>query len=127
MQREALVRRYARMALSDDLLTRRVALAQLRQLRPKRRYAERETAAVDLVQVIAQTIGPLQQRPSGEWEGSCPLHVSKSGRTLVIFDNGQRWWCRSCLRGGDAVGWLVQMEDITVAEARRRLGRSARR
>src|SRR5690349_24920379 len=43
----------------------------------------------------------LFRSANGDHEGPCPWHASASGRCLVVFAGGARWWCRSCRRGGE--------------------------
>ncbi len=105
-----------------------MALAQLARLsRPAARHgpngcAEDVPVLGSLIGMIESAVGALVERPNGALEGPCPWHDSGSGRCLVVFDGGIRWWCRSCKRGGDRVAWLALSEGISFAQARGRLG-----
>jgi hypothetical protein len=131
MTERLLAERYATLATSDSPQVRRLAGAQLEKLQraqaPVPRGSEPTPASGLLVSLVERVVGPLQQRPSGEREGSCPWHGSRSGQCLVVFADGRHWWCRSCRRGGDVVAWLALVEGISVGEARRRLGLPAPR
>ena len=113
------------MLAERDPLVRAVAARQLARLR---RSSERLAAHGDappsgpLIGIVEGAVGPLRAKPSGDLEGPCPWHASTSGRCLVVFAGGRRWWCRSCRRGGDAVSWLMLTEGMSASEARRRLG-----
>ncbi len=123
MDRDRLEARYRTLALSQDAPTRRLAVAQLARLqRSGLPTPEADGPTRALRDLVEQTVGPLHQRPGGDLEGPCPWHASRSGRCLVIFAGGARWWCRSCRRGGDAATWLASVEGVGLNEARRRLG-----
>jgi hypothetical protein len=116
--------RYLALAASPDPGLRRLAAVQLARLERAAappRGEEDDAPPGELLRLIERTVGPLHRRPSGDLEGPCPWHASRSGRCLVVA-GGERWWCRSCRRGGDAVVWLISFEGIGAAEARRRLG-----
>jgi hypothetical protein len=51
----------------------------------------------------------------------CILHNGSNPTALAIFDDGTRWKCFSCGMGGDAIDWLVAVEQITKIEAVARL------
>ena len=121
------VARYRAMLDSPDPLARELARRQLAALgRSRRKPAvaldEAETGDGSLVLRIEATVGPLRRRPNSSAEGRCPWHGSKSGRCLVVFAGGRRWWCRDCNRGGDVAAWVAALEGITYGEACRRLG-----
>jgi hypothetical protein len=120
--------RYLAGLASGDSIVRATAHHQLAVLQDtptfteRRCYDEHLEPPTTLRVLVEQVVGPLHERPSGDLEGACPWHASSSGRSLVVFADGARWWCRSCRRGGDAAKWLALIEGITVAEAGRRLG-----
>lgn len=127
-----LLQRYQALADNPDPAVRRMARAQLAQLNRAAAAApagpepsDRPPAAgAELPRLIERTVGPLRRRPSGDLEGTCPWHDSRSGRSLVVFAGGQRWWCRNpgCRRGGDVVAWVALTKGISFVAARRRLG-----
>jgi hypothetical protein len=131
--RPDLAARYRSALGSRDPLERAIARHQLERLdraTGEDRSDEREDSGLPrsvLRDLVERTVGPLHERPNGDLQGPCPLHASSSGRCLVLFAGGNRWWCRSCRRGGDAVSWLMLVDGITRAEARRRLGLPADR
>ena len=126
---ESLARRYAGLLHSPDPLEREVAQRQLAELARAQHRLRVLTAAdddpaagADLVARIQAAVGPLRNRPNGDREGPCPWHTSQSGRCLVVFAPGTRWWCRDCGRGGDVAAWVAALEGIGYGAARRRLG-----
>jgi hypothetical protein len=123
--REEAIQRYLDMASSEDPLRRRIAAEQLKRLSSLTRHSATppttESPEVSVLELIEGVVGHLQVRPNGDREGPCPWHGSRSGRRLVVFAGGHRWWCRSCHRGGDAVAWTAQMEGIPYSAARRKL------
>ena len=124
---EDLAAGYLAQLTAGDPATRAVALRQFGRLR-RRRVAPGQsdspttTAAGLLARLVEQAVGTLDERSSGVLEGPCPWHASRSGRCLLVMADGQRWWCRSCRRGGDVVTWVGLTRGISFAEARRRLG-----
>ena len=120
---------YLALLRADDPVVRRVALRQLDRLH-RRRPASAPIQGTSgptatsgfLARLVEQAVGTLDKRSSGALEGPCPWHGSRSGRCLVVLVDGQRWWCRSCRRGGDVVAWVALTRGVSFAEARRRLG-----
>ncbi len=123
---EQLRERYERLAQDPDPATRRIAVQQFARL------ANTQPAAAahpddpgprgDLAALIIRTVGKLDLRPNGTEVGPCPFHASHSGRCLVLFPGGTRWWCSSCKRGGTALTWLRLAEGLSSQEAARQLG-----
>jgi hypothetical protein len=124
--------RYRRGLASPDPLERATSVHQIRQLqRQSRRSAsggqgDPALPSSALRDMIEQAVGRLHERTNGDLEGPCPWHASTSGRCLVLFAGGTRWWCRSCRRGGDTPAWLALVEGLSVEVARRRLGLAPR-
>ena len=119
--------RYTALLGSADPSVRELARRQLVALararwQPAATSDDVEAADGSLARRIEAAAGPLRRRPNGSAEGGCPWHGSKTGRCLVVFAGGRRWWCRDCKRGGDLAGWVAALEGITYGEARRRLG-----
>jgi hypothetical protein len=121
---------YAALMQDPDPHRRALATAQLRrldalQLPGRAGYLPAEVstapADVDLVALVAQVVGPLQRRGDGTQVGPCAWHASRSGTCLVVWPAEGRWWCWSCRRGGDAIGWVALVEGIDREAARRRL------
>lgn len=44
-------------------------------------------------------------------------HVSRSGTCLQVDTRLGAWWCSSCRRGGDAIGWVRQHGGVTFTAA----------
>ena len=120
-----LIERYERHLTSPDPTARAVAARQLARLHRSAMQPDRsrvDPVSGKLVALVESAVGPLHRQSSGDLEGPCPWHGSQSGRCLVVFADGEAWWCRSCRRGGDGVAWVAAFEGVPVAEARRRLG-----
>jgi hypothetical protein len=120
-----LIERYERHLTSPDPTARAVAARQL--ARRHRSAMPPDRSRVDpvggkLVVLVESAVGPLHHQSGGDLQGPCPWHGSQSGRCLVVFADGEAWWCRSCRRGGDVVAWVAAFEGVPIAEARRRLG-----
>lgn len=125
---------YARDFYDPDPRTRALVTAQLTLLR-RATTAPPDASKVptspsphgQLIALVEEAVGPLLEQSNGNREGPCPWHTSRSGTCLIVFADGDRWWCRSCRRSGDAVAWLALTEGISFADARRRLGMPSRR
>lgn len=77
---------------------------------------------VDLIALIRESGCTLREKRPGKLVGDhAPKHGSRSGECLVIWPDEGRWHCTSCKAGGDAAGWLADLEGIPYAEAARRL------
>jgi hypothetical protein len=72
---------------------------------------------VDLVNVLAgfgnrvSIVGPKIK------SGHEPLHGSRSGLCLVAWPESGRWWCSSCRRSGDAVGYVMEAFGVSYSGA----------
>ena len=74
---------------------------------------------------LARSCVPVQRRGADRYECGCPAgHASKSGLCAALWraDEGWRWYCRSCRRGGDAIAWLMLAEGLAYRAACVRLG-----
>lgn len=81
-------------------------------------------ANVDLVALVGQT---LQLRKAGsEWEGLCPFHAEQTPSFTVSQAKGF-YHCFGCGAHGNAIGWVMQTEDVPFVEACRRLGHADHR
>ena len=127
---DTLRERYAALIDDPDPHLRALAAEQARRLdllqrRGRAEYSLPEEptapAEVDLVALVERVVGPLQRRSDGTRVGPCAWHASRSGTCLVVWPAEGRWWCRSCRRGGDAIGWVALVEGIDREAARRRL------
>jgi hypothetical protein len=110
---------------SEDLVTRLVAREQLERLSIGARRARRALQPTDeravvsgqaprrwafaLEDLIARAGNPrIREHADGSYDcGHQPAHASASERCLWVVPSEGRWWCRSCLRHGDAIAWLM--------------------
>jgi DNA primase len=73
--------------------------------------------------LIEQVIGRyVELRPSGRrLVGRCPFHEDRSP-SLVVYPSNSSWYCFACDVGGDVFEFIKRIENISFAEALRRLG-----
>lgn len=116
----SLTEHYQRLLREGTLEEQRVAKAQLTRLRQRSRTRRGSGTGMAetgdksrLVKLVEAAVGPLTQRPNGDWRGGCPWHTSCSGTCLSIFDGGRGWYCHSCHRGGDLVAWYALRDGIS--------------
>lgn len=83
---------------------------------------ERVRAAVDIVDVIGQT---LELRPQGRnFVGLCPFHADKRP-SFTVNPARQSWKCWPCDRGGDVFSFVQQRDGVSFPEALRTLAERA--
>ena len=75
-------------------------------------------AKTDLLALIQQTV-PLR-RTGKEWLGRCPFHDDQHASLSVNPAKGL-WRCWAGCKGGDAIDWLMRIENIGKGAAIRRL------
>lgn len=79
-------------------------------------------AAVDLAEVARAWVPDLKRR-GHEHVGRCPFHSERTGSfTIYGRDGRDRFHCFGCGAKGDAIDFIVQVEDVSKGEAIRRLG-----
>jgi hypothetical protein len=72
---------------------------------------------IDIVQVIDRdtTLRRVSRTKGGEWHGPCPF-CGGNDRFIVQGEGGkdQRgvFWCRTCRRYGDVIGYIQQKQDV---------------
>lgn len=74
--------------------------------------------ATDIVALIGER-APVRQRGRDFW-CCCPLHNEKTP-SLKMDPSTQLWHCFGCGAGGDAFGFVMQLDDLTFPEAVRKL------
>ena len=122
-----LVERYRRDLRSEDPVVRTVAGRQLarlrwRPVRPPSPPRPSRWAHVPLADLFAEQGNRLHRRGDGRIEsGHEPIHGSRSGRCVLIDPLLGRWWCRSCRRGGDAAGLVMDIHGCGYRQAAARL------
>lgn len=87
---------------------------------PARIDFEAIRASVRLVDIVTADLGP----PGKGRRWACPLHGGENPN-FGITPDGRHWRCWSCGATGDVFDYLSRRENITVAEAARRLDPSA--
>ncbi len=79
---------------------------------------EQVRAGVDVVELIS---GYVQLKKAGRTHKAlCPFHTEKTP-SFVVFPATGRWHCFGCGEGGDVFTFLMKVENLTFAEALRRL------
>ncbi len=66
-------------------------------------------AAVDMVELVS---GRTQLRRSGrEWSGRCPFHEERTP-SFTVSPADKVYYCFGCQRGGDAIGFVRETENL---------------
>jgi len=95
--------------------------AKQTELRNTREDIERVRANNPIEQVIGRYV---ELRPSGRrLVGRCPFHEDRSP-SLVVYPSNGSWFCFACDVGGDVFEFIERIENISFAEALRRLGQA---
>lgn len=77
--------------------------------------AEAIKAATNWEQFFTQELGPLKGR--GVWRDTlCPFHDDRHPSLRVNVKEG-RYWCPVCEAHGDGIGFLMQRDGLTFADA----------
>ena len=71
-------------------------------------------ARINIVDLIGEYI--RVQKAGTSWKGLCPFHREKSP-SFMINEEKQIWHCFGCGKGGDAFGFLMEIESIDFKEA----------
>ena len=76
-------------------------------------------SATDIVEIVGSF---LELRPSGNgrFVGLCPFHHEKTPSFHVSRDR-QNFYCFGCEKGGDAIGFIREMEGLSFVESLRKL------
>ena len=78
--------------------------------------------AVSAAEVAKQAGIALHQKGRRLW-ACCPIHGEKS--PSLMFDEGGKWHCFGCHRGGDAVDFYAALYNISPLEAARAIAQGA--
>lgn len=82
------------------------------------RVKEQILEQADIADIVGQYVR-LQNR-GGRWLGLCPFHREKTPSFTVNPERGF-FHCFGCGKGGNAIDFVMAMENLTYAEARRHL------
>ena len=69
---------------------------------------------INIVDLIGEYI--RVQKAGSSWKGLCPFHHEKSP-SFMINEEKQIWHCFGCGKGGDAFGFLMEIESIEFKDA----------
>jgi len=75
---------------------------------------------IDLVAYISESV-PLK-KAGRNFKGLCPFHTEKTP-SFIVSPERQIWKCFGCQKGGDAFGFLMEIERIEFGEALRTLAK----
>lgn len=76
-------------------------------------------SSTDLVALISKTVA--LKRSGKDWYGRCPFHNEKSSSFCVVPAK-RMYHCFGCGAHGDALGFVMRAEGLTLPEAAARLG-----
>ncbi|MPZ13210.1 MAG: DNA primase [Chloroflexi bacterium] len=79
---------------------------------------EQVRAGVDIVDLVAQYVS--LKKAGRTFKALCPFHTEKTP-SFVLFPDTGRWHCFGCGEGGDVFSFLMKIENLSFAEALRRL------
>ncbi len=78
-------------------------------------------ARLDILEVVGQRV-PLQ-RSGRSYKGNCPFHQERTP-SFHVFPDRQSWRCfGACATGGDAINFVMRVENLEFGEAIRELAR----
>jgi DNA primase len=75
---------------------------------------------VDIIGLIGRFVS--LKKAGANYKGLCPFHNEKTPSFNVRPDRGS-FYCFGCQKGGNAITFLMEMENLTFPEAVRALGR----
>lgn len=75
-------------------------------------------SGVDIVGLIGEHLS--LKKAGRTFKALCPFHAEKTP-SFVIFPDTGRWHCFGCGEGGDVFSFMMKIENLTFAEALRRL------
>ena len=75
---------------------------------------EEVKSRINLVDLIGEYV--RLTRAGTNWKANCPFHREKSP-SFMVSDEKQIWHCFGCGKGGDAFGFLMEMEGVDFKEA----------
>ncbi len=117
--------------LHETKLEERTQAAHIAQATASANRTEPRNTREDIERVrvnnpVEQVIGRyVELRPSGRrLVGRCPFHEDRSP-SLVVYPSNGSWFCFACDVGGDVFEFIKRIENISFAEALRRLGSAA--
>jgi hypothetical protein len=79
--------------------------------------------ATDILAVIGQHVD--LRRSGKNFNGRCPWHNSKSGRSFIVYPEQKNWRCWSCNIGGDVFAFVRKLHGFTFLDAVANLARRA--
>lgn len=71
-------------------------------------------AAVNIVDVVSQHVS--LRRAGNEYVGLCPFH-NDTTPSLYVNEDKQLYLCRACSTGGDVLGFISELENLSFQEA----------
>ncbi|MBR1387155.1 MAG: DNA primase [Alloprevotella sp.] len=85
-----------------------------------RNTIERIISAANIVDVVGEYV--TLRKAGANYKGLCPFHNEKTP-SFVVFPSSQRCKCFGCGKGGNAIHFLMEMDQLTYPEAIKRLGK----
>lgn len=78
---------------------------------------------INLVELVGKNV-KLRRSGNTEWTGCCPFHVERTPSFYVI-PNKQIWHCFGCGETGDAIDFVMKVENMPFPEALEQLAKEA--
>lgn len=79
---------------------------------------QRIKESIDLADIVAENVN-LKRSAGGRLVGCCPFHEEKTG-SFTVYPDGH-YYCFGCGKGGDVITYVQQRDNVSFAEAVRRL------
>lgn len=78
---------------------------------------------IDLAELVREYV-PELKKAGVSWKARCPFHQEKTP-SFVVSPEKQIWHCFGCGKGGDAFGFIKEIEGLEFADALRELAKRA--
>ncbi len=74
---------------------------------------------INIVSLIGSYV-ELKKIGSGIYRGLCPFH-NEQKPSFTVYEDSQRYFCYGCGAKGDAIDFLIKIENLTFSQAVKKL------